>query len=360
MAKSLTALQFLDKTGRTTIKPVIVLFGEDLFLVQEVLKILKSQILSDEDAEFSFTRFDGSTVKADTDSKNKNRDLWIAVRQELSTMSMFGGDRRLVQVNQADSFISSFRPELEDYIQKPSLSGVLILQPKSFPGNTRFYKLVDANGLIVDCRPVPADQITTWLIGWAEKKHRIRLVRPAAGMLIEKIGDDLGLLDQQLARLALIIPDGAALTPEIISNNVGNWRTQKVWDMLDAALNGKTDDALRLLNQLFASKEDPVGILAQISPTLRKLAAATRIFLDSEKQRRPPRIPVVLERAGFSSWLISRTEPQMKALGRVRGERLYQLLNKVDRDLKGESSASNKFILERFIVEISHPKLRRK
>ncbi|MDO5581463.1 MAG: DNA polymerase III subunit delta [Planctomycetia bacterium] len=360
MAKSITAFQFLNQRGQAPVKPVIVLFGDDLFLVQESLKILKSQLLPEEDSEFSFTRFDGNIKISETDEKNKNREIWVAVRQELATMSMFGGDRRLVLVDQADNFISAFRPDLENYVQKPSSSGILILQPKSFAANTRLFKLVDANGLMIDCRTAAAEQILSWMIGWAQQKHHINLVQPAAEMLLEKVGEDLGMLDQQLARLALIIPENAILSPDIISKNVGNWRTQKVWDMLDYALNGKTADALRFLNQLFASKEDPVGVLAQITTTLRKLAAATRIYLNSEKQGRPLRIPIVLERAGFSSWLAPRTEPQMKMLGRSRGARLYQLLNKADRDLKGESSASCNFILERFIVEISHPGLKRR
>ena len=82
--------------------------------------------------------------------------------EELSTVAMFGGGRRLVVVEEADDFVSQYRPQLEDYVARPARSGVLVLDLKTFPSNTRLYKAVAADGLAVDCGAPPARR---WCVG---------------------------------------------------------------------------------------------------------------------------------------------------------------------------------------------------
>ena len=116
-------------------------------------------------------------------------------------------------VEDADDFVSRCRPELEDYVGKPSPCGVLMLVVDAWPGNTRLAKAVAKTGLPVDCR-LPQQQygrtayvdekkIAKWLVGWAKTRHQAKLVPQAADALLEAIGPELGLLDQELAKLAI-------------------------------------------------------------------------------------------------------------------------------------------------------------
>ena len=66
------------------------------------------------------------------------------------------------------------------------------------------------------------------------------------------------------------------------SRYVGSWRAKTTWEMLDLALDGNVPEALRQVDRLLASGEVPIGLLGQISSSLRRLAAATHSILRSE------------------------------------------------------------------------------
>ena len=123
--------------------------------------------------------------------------------------------------------------------------------------------------------------------------------------------------------------------------------------MLDLALEGKTAQAVRQLNALILAGENAVGILAQISATLRKLAAATEIIVNAERQQGKVSVRAALEQAGVKGFFLNKTEKQLLHVGRQRGAKLSQWLLQLDLDLKGESRSDPRLLLEMFIVKIS-------
>ena len=76
----------------------------------------------------------------------------------------------------------------EDYVARPAKAGVLVLELKSFPSNTRLYKAVAEAGLPIDCSAPRPAAVIGWLGAWAEQTHHVRLPRAAAGMLLLHLG----------------------------------------------------------------------------------------------------------------------------------------------------------------------------
>jgi DNA polymerase-3 subunit delta len=277
------------------------------------------------------------------------------VVDELATLAMFGGDRRLVLVEAADEFVSRYRAELEDYVAKPKANGVLVLGVKTFAANTRLFKAVAAAGLAIECSTPPPARLPRWLSGWARSEHGVALPQPAAETLVEMVGPELGLLDQELAKLALSAGPGGTISAELLRKSVGSWRAKTTWEMLDATLDGNARDAMLQLDRLLLAGESPVAILGQISASLRRLAAATRIILTAEAAGRRGGLRDALEQAGVQRFLLAKAEAQLRKLGRQRGERLYQWLLETDLALKGDSALPPRLILERLIVRLSAP-----
>ena len=174
-------------------------------------------------------------------------------------------------------------------------------------------------------------------------------------MLVEMVGPELGLLDQELAKLALMAGNDKKITPEMVQKMVGGWRAKTTWDMLDLALDGNVAEALRQIDRLLASGEAPIGLLAQISASLRRLAAATRLILQSEAAGRRIGVGPALQQAGVKSFVLQKAERQLRRLGRQRGSQLYRWLLEADLDLKGDSQMPPRLILERLIVRLAAP-----
>jgi len=275
------------------------------------------------------------------------------VLDELSTMAMFGGGKRLVVVDEADAFVTRYRAELEDYVARPASGGVLVLSLRSFPSNTRLYKAVLSAGMAIECSAPPTARLAKWIADWGAQSHKLRISSSAAEMLLDIIGPELGLLDQELAKLALVAGGDRKITDEMVQQMVGGWRAKTTWVMLDAALAGDAAAALAQLDRLLSSGETPVGLLGQISASLRRLAAATRLILRGEATGRRIALRDALELAGVRSFVLQKTERELRRLGRNRGSQLYHWLLEADLDLKGDSSLSPRLILERLILRLA-------
>ncbi len=339
MAKAMPATEFLAKPSPSP--PVCVVYGGDDFLRRQVLLALRGAVLGEEDAEISLTRFEGPEAELPN------------VLGELETVAMFGSGRRLVVVERADDFVTNYRPELEAYAANPLPTGVLVLELKSFAANTRLYKTVAAKGLAIDASAPKGALLVRWLTDWTAHHHAAEITRPAAELLIELAGPELGLLDQELAKLALSAGPGKRITPELVKQHVGAWRAKTAWELLDAALDGKLTEAMRQLDLLLGAGEQPIGVLGQISYTLRQLAAATRLIVQSEASGRRMPVSEALKRAGVPSFVLRKTEPRLRQLGRRRGRLLYRWLLQADLDLKGASAAPPRLVLERLIVRLA-------
>jgi len=353
-AQVLHATEYLKQPAKFPPKPVCVLFGGDAFLKSQAFRRLRSELLGDADgktndtadAEYALTRFDG------------NQAPFPVVLRELAMMTMFGDGQRVVVVEDADAFVTRFRSELEDYTANPSRTSTLILLVGTFPSNTRLYKTVETSGRLVDCSPLGERDIPKWLVGWTLTAHQLNCDMATAKLLIDLIGTELGLLDQELSKLALVVEKGGKLSAAIVQDNVGSWRTRTTWEMLDLALAGNVPEAIRQLDMLMQAGENPVGILAQVAYSLRRLAAATQLILDAEQQGKRIPLAAALEQAGIKRFVLQKSEMQLKRLGRHRGAKLLDWLLKVDLDLKGDSRISPRIIIEQLILKIAAPELK--
>jgi DNA polymerase-3 subunit delta len=341
MAKPLHAVDFLAAPAKYPPEPVCVAFGEDAFLSGHVLSRIRGAVLTGDDGDFSLSVFDGSKAEL------------AEVLDCLATLAMFGGGKRLVIVEDADKFVTRYRAELEDYVALPAGGGILVLALKSWPASTRLYKAVAASGLAIACSaPTPA-RLAKWLGSWSKQAHGIELQSSAADQLIEMVGPELGILDQEIARLALTTEPGGRITAATVKKAVGSWRAKTTWEMLDAALEGKSRDAMVQLDRLLLAGENPIAVLAQISATLRRFAAATRLVLQAEQAGRRAGLRSILEEAGFKPFVLGKAEQQLRKLGRQRGRQLYGWLLETDLGLKGNSLVQPRLILERLILRLA-------
>ena len=118
--------------------------------------------LGGDDGDFSLKTFEGREA------------LFRDVHEVLSTVAMFGGGRRLAVVEDADDFVTRYRGQLEDYVARPSRSGVLVLDLDSLPSNTRLYKSIAARRPVDRLRAPRRHGLTKWLGDWAKQHHDVR------------------------------------------------------------------------------------------------------------------------------------------------------------------------------------------
>lgn len=360
------ALTWLAEPQKSVPQTVCAVFGDDAYLRRTVLARLP-QLFQSEKGEYK-----GEEINEKKKGERKERKgggeeesgfepaqfdanftPWSRVSEELMTFALFGPSVKLVILSDADDFLTKNRDALEAYAAAPSETGILVLELKALAANTRFYKLLAENGLLIDCRHPQTYEIQKWVVDSARQKHHFTIQPAAAELLITQIGDEMGLLDQELAKLALLVENDAPVTPELVRKNSGSWRTQTVWTLIDCILDGHAQEALQYLGQLLDAGEAPIAITAQISSSLRRLAAAMRIIASDEKAGRRPSLSGALTAAGVNRYFLEKSAAQLRRLGRYRGEHLLEWLVALDFDLKGNSPLPPRLLLERFILRLT-------
>jgi len=357
---TLQAFDFFHQPPPEAPPAVCVLFGDEWFLRLRALARLREILLGEDHADIPYATFSGDETQ------------WRDVRDELSTVSLFGGGhRRLAVLEDADAFVTEYREQLGRYVERPAGGSTLLLVVGAWPANTRLYKQVDKTGLQIDCRAphikrgkrneVDEKRVARWLVDWGAAQHEIKLSPQAAAALLELVGPELGLLDQELAKLALHVAPGGKVAPQLVHEVSGGWRVKTTWDLVDAAADGDAAEALRQLERLLQSGQAPQGLLPPIAWSLRRYAVATRIFQQAERQGKRISLQSALKQAGFNDWprgALAKAEQRLKQIGRRRAGRLYRWL--LDADLKLKGSHSNphraRYLLETLLLRLArHP-----
>lgn len=330
------AFEFLRDPAKPGLKPVYAVAGDDLFLRHESLSAITRLAIGEDADEMAVTRLAGESASL------------ADVLDELRTLP-FLAKVRVVIVENADSFVTAHRKELESYAEHPSTTGVLALAVKSWPGNTRLAKQVAKVGLAIDCKTPAERELPKWLVSLARSQHEIRLADDAARLLVELVGPEVGLLASELEKLAVYVGDRSTIQREDVALMVGAGRVEAIWTVLNSATTGRGHEALADLDRLLTSGEHPVGLLAAMTASLRRVYHAGYLRINRADVREAcrsagiPTFPAAMETL----------QNQHKHLGPSRVARLPETLLQADLDLKGSSQLPPRTVLERLLVEFA-------
>jgi DNA polymerase III subunit delta len=331
------AIEFLKDPAKVPLKAVYAVFGDDAFLRRETLQEIRRGALPGDDQDLSLSRLPGDSVKL------------AAVMDELRTLPFFS-KRRLVVIEGADPFVTAHRKELEAYVEQPAESGVLVLQVKAWPSNTRLAKLVEKVGLAVECKGPHDRVLLPWLVHLAQTRYKTNLDTSAAELLLELVGPEVGLLVAEIDKLAVYVGARAKIHRDDVARMVGAGRIESVWKVIEAATTGRGDLALEQLDRLVTAGEHPVGLLAAMSFSLLKVHHAGRL------RRHRVELREACASAGIAPYAVELTRRQHAHLGPSRVDRLPTVLLQADLDLKGSSILPPRAVLEKLIVELAAPR----
>ncbi len=327
------SLTFLARRDKAKIQPLYVVHGDEDFLKRQVLQALREIVLGAAADDFSLSVYAGDRVD------------YATVMDDLRTVP-FLGPRRLVQVDNADTFVSQNRAALERAVSQLPESGILVLEVKSWPATTRLAKMIDDKATI-GCKAPPTTKLSGWCVTHAEAQHGKQLTASAAALLVALVGQEMGLLDQELQKLAVYVGNRVRITEEDVDRLVGRSQGENIWKILDAVGAGNPAEALGIMNRLLDQGEEPLRILGALSMKLRQLAQAGRLAQGGQP------LTAALEDAGVPSYFQQASVLQMKHLGRQRTNHLYDLLLEINMDLRGDSALPPRTLLERLLIRLA-------
>ncbi len=119
--------------------------------------------------------------------------------------------------------------------------------------------------------PAPREQdLIPRIDRWAQERG-VEMSPDARAELARLVGPNLGLLATEVEKLALYA-NGRPISAADVQALVGDVREAKVWDLTQAALEGRATDATRALAHLLDEGESPQGLLGLVARELRQVA----------------------------------------------------------------------------------------
>ena len=231
-------------------------------MVRQAVGELLAQVLGPQPHPMAVSEMDGNSAEL------------AAVLDDLRTLP-FLGDHRVVILRNADSFISNHREALEKYAAEPCPTGTLILVCKSLPANTRLHKLIQRIGKVIKCDSLKRAAITPWVVRRSREEYGCQIDNRAVARLRELAGDDLGILDSELAKLRLYAGEGAHITSKQVNELVGTYREETVFGIVEAMLTGDAARGVSLWSQVWATdRAAPARAIGGLAWALRRVINA--------------------------------------------------------------------------------------
>jgi DNA polymerase-3 subunit delta len=243
-------------------KPVLLLWGEDPFLLRE------AALEAFGDVE--------PVVAAGAEWRT-------GLTSDLATPSLLGEARGLL-VTDADELPDEALDEVARYAAPPGGDALLVLcwvvgpRAKGPPKG-----LLNRLGDGVEVRRVAVERkdLPRWVLARARRRE-VRATPQGAALLVQTLGEDPARLDQAVQQIAVSHP-GQGLTPEAVAAQFRGFGDRRTWELCDAAFTGDASGALRALAGMIEAGEEPLMILGGIAARVRDLLRVASL---------PPRTPL--------------------------------------------------------------------
>lgn len=229
------------------------------------------------------------------------------IAEKARAYPMFGG-QRFLWIRRAELLPSGRDIEpLLDYLAAPVDSTILLFSSAKLDKRLKLTTLCGAHGWVVDFGLLSGAALVRQLQRQA-KSHGLQLSPEGAQLLVELVGEDLGELDTELAKLALQDAAGdRPLEAEEIRELVARSRDVDAFTLADALDRRRPQHALMDWFQLRRGGGDVFGAAAILGWKLRQIAQLRAALDDGLDSNSAAKV------AGLAPWQLRRTLPLAQA-----------------------------------------------
>lgn len=324
----------MSAAKRAPLGGVFYLHGPDEFRKDEALRALVEQHLDPATRDFNFDALRGAEV---------NPEQLASV---LGTPPMMA-EWRVVVLRETEALAGSpkARDQLLEVVLRPPEGLALILSCSVPTGSTaRFYADLARNAKTTEFRPIADADLPVWVMDRARSAHRVEIEEAAARGLVAAAGGVLGVLSQELEKLATLVEPGAPITMREVELAGIRLPRQDRWGWFDLVAERKTKEALEGLRILLDHGESGVGLVIGLGTHLLRMGLA------KAGGARALETALAASSGRGANWLARKLTDQARRWSEdeLRGAALGLL--DVDRLMKA-SGFSDQHLLETWLIE---------
>jgi DNA polymerase-3 subunit delta len=316
---------------------VYFLFGEEEFLKEEAAAAITAAHLDPATRDFNYDQLRGATTEPET---------VVAIAQTPPLMAEW----RVVVVRDVHSLAANARGRsaLEALLEQP-IPGLALVLLATLPDRSKaqIYDRLKRAGTAVEFPTLTNADLPGW-VSVRARARGIELDNAAARALAAAKGADLGVLVQELAKLADFAGERKRITIEDVEAVVGAVPRQNRWDWFDLVGDARFREARAGLAVLLDGAETGVGLIIGLGNHFLRLGVAAAGGETALAEALPP----------HQRWLAQRIAKQARRWNTAAIDAAIDDLLRADRLLKS-SSLDERQVMEELIIRLEERSGRR-
>lgn len=319
--------QFLDKHPPDQL---YLLFGEESYLIDEALGLIRARALQEGAVDFNFDQFYYPETSA------------AHVRDVVETLPVMC-ERRVVFFKGVEDLKEKDWEVLMPILEEPVDTCVFVLVGEKVDKRKKYFKKISEEGIVLELKRPFDNQVPAW-IDYIAFKNDVEMGPETVSLVHQLVGSNLAEVNNEMKKLKQYLGDRREATNDDVLKVVSHARIDSIFDLTNAIGRQDRVSALVHLAQLLESGQNEVGALLLI---LRHMRIIANLKVGIKQGLSGAKLSA---KAGISSYFLKQYLDQCRMWGEDKIELTMEALQRTDKALKS-SPVSAHIWLENFIVQ---------
>lgn len=314
------------------IPELILLSGQESYLVQRAARSVRDAVLPDSKDDFNDNQFYGKQATAEL------------ILEAAMTYPVFA-EKRLVTVKDAHLLPAAELEQLIPYLQNPVPETCLLFIADKIDNRRKFFQQFKKYGTLIEFKPLSAREIPSYIhkvLGQGE----VRITSDGLDLFCLMVDGNLHEIHGELDKLLTYIGTATLIETKDVEAVVSRGRVESVFELGKAVGRGDMAKGLSLVKRLSAAGEAPLKILSLLVRHFRQLWQVRELQV---KNRPAPEIAKV---AGVPYFAVDELIRQGKKFSRNDFQRAFELFLETDLAMKS-SGANAGALLDNLILRLT-------
>ncbi len=327
----MTAAEFDKILEQGPLPPLILLYGEEGYLIERAVRRVCDLAVPPESRDFNWQRFRAKDIQA------------TAILDAASTLPVFS-PRRLVFLQDAHEAPAAELEGLLGYLRDPAPETVLLVCAEKIDARRKFYQEFKKGGAVVEFKRYKDHQIPGFIKERARAEGR-SFTEDAMALFCRRLGNDLQQIEAELTKLFSFLGEKRLVDVADVDAVVCATRVDSIFNLTDALGNKKRNEAMAVLGRLLDEGEPPLLILTMMVRHFRHLWK-TRQLLEEKAGRGD-----IACRVEINPYFVGALIEQSRGFSAGEYRALFERFLAVDLALKS-SGAHPAALLEGLVLDI--------
>ena len=328
--------EILTDVKEKKLQPIYFLEGEETYFIDMISDYIEENVLEEHEKDFNQIFFYG---------KDSDPNQIIETCKRFPMMS----DKQVVIIKEAQH-LNKVLDQFENYFKQPQPSTILVFcyKYKNLDKRKAITKVIAKNSVYFTAAKIKDYQLSAWIENQV-KRHKLKIDGRNASLLAEYLGNDLSKIENELAKLAMILKPGGEISSHAIEDHIGISKDFNVFE-LQHAISTKNQEAAYKIAHYFGKNEKAHPFVLTVGFLFSYFSKVSVVAFSKNKGNDN----ALAKEAGISPYFVKDYKLAARHYSPTKLVKIIKYLKEYDLKSKGvnNTSASHNDLLKELLFKI--------